>query len=162
MAIKCLEVKNLNSFVSIIDGLKHYALTRMTKTMAQRTKEENELMKELNDVQGRLLYSSMSIEYGKPSVPCLKYFLGQMCEIFAVEYDIEELPEDVDVIMKMTDLTKAMKIGEIISVVRDFAHSQCSVTVNPKTNDFFMKGLRHMKIDHSDLLNLSMESEKLN
>ena len=89
LAIKCLEIKNFNSFVSIIDGLKHYALIRMTKTIQQRTPEENKLMEELNDIQGKLLYTPMSIEYGKPSVICLKYFLGKLCEIFDESYEID-------------------------------------------------------------------------
>ena len=162
LAIKCLEVKNFNSFVTIIDGLKHYSLTRMTKTMAMRTKEENALLEELSAVQGKLLFTPMSVEYGKPAVPCLKYFLGQMNEFFVAEYEIEEIKEEWGEIEKMTDLTKAIRIGEIISLVREFVNSEFKVTVNEKTNDFFMKGLRHMKIDNSDLLELSMQSEKLN
>ena len=162
LAIKCLEIKNFNSFVSIIDGLKHYALTRMTKTMSQRTKEENILMEELNDIQGKLLYTPMSIEYGKQCVPCLKYFLGKMCEIFIEEYEIEYENENIndDDLLKMTDLSKAIKIGEIISIVREVVLTENTLTINPKTNDFFMNGLRHMKISHSDLLNLSRDSEK--
>lgn len=165
LAIKCLEIKNFNSFVSIINGLKHYALTRMTKTMSLRTPEEKILMEELISLQGKILYTTMSIDYGKPTVPCLHYFLYEMNKIYEMEYEIDETIneiEEIEKIEKMIDLTKSLQIGEYISLIKEYLNNDLSITINQKINEFFMKGLRHMKIDNSDLLKLSMDSEKVN
>ncbi|BFU20081.1 Ras guanine nucleotide exchange factor putative [Entamoeba histolytica] len=165
LAIKCIEIKNFNSFNSIVNGLTHYAVIRMKKTIAQRTQEENELMFKLIDIQGEIQNSNYSISYGKPAIPYLKFFLKEMCQIFEEEEEIDDTKENIlqeDEMNKMIDISKAIKIGELIDQLKGFTTEKCTTQVNKQTNDFFMNGIRTMKLSNTDLLNLSMASEPNN
>ncbi|EMS17001.1 Ras guanine nucleotide exchange factor, putative [Entamoeba histolytica HM-3:IMSS] len=63
---------------------------------------------------------------------------------------------------KMIDISKAIKIGELIDQLKGFTTEKCTTQVNKQTNDFFMNGIRTMKLSNTDLLNLSMASEPNN
>lgn len=79
LAVKCIEIKNFNTFNSIIEGLQHHSLMRMKKTLELRTPEEVQLMEKLIEVQAKVQHSEFSLSYGTPCVPYLSLLYQTAC-----------------------------------------------------------------------------------
>ena len=85
-----------------------------------------------------------------------------MEEAFVEEYEIDDtvntLPSD-ESISQAIDATKALAIGSVIERIRAVSTTPSPYTEDAQMHEFFIKRLRTLHIDNTDLLKLSLDSE---
>ncbi|ELP86492.1 hypothetical protein EIN_033930 [Entamoeba invadens IP1] len=162
LALKCLEIRNFNSFNSVVTGLLHFANSIMVTSISQRTPDEVKLLDQLVILQAKVLHSDYSLLFDKPSIPCIKYFLGQINKIYSEVDEIDDttgsIPSEEE-LSKMFDASKAFLIGDIIYSIRNVT-GHLEIKPNEQMKEFFLSTLRTMKLANDELLELAKASEK--
>ena len=173
LSLLLLKKKNFNSFVSILNGLNHQTVKRLTKTWNLLSKSDWLMYQDLLNVFEKLRKNNYSIALAPPCVPDFVYQMQRMQDLYdqkklqqqghqrgksSVHYQVTMNAKDLHAIHQMIDLSKYAKIGAIIDVLGVYATGGKEI-VHKQIHEFFKSTIQTMPLDDFNLLDLSLEVE---
>ncbi|BFU23106.1 RasGEF domain containing protein [Entamoeba histolytica HM-1:IMSS-B] len=162
LLIKLIQKKNFNSFVSVMNGLKHQTVKRLMNTWNKLTKNDWTVYQDLESVQQSIRTNNSSITLQPPCVPDFMQQIERMQKM----YDKKKREKNISSTNLnennepeyMIDLSKYARIGAVIDVLGTYSVGS-NYKENKQMNEFFKSALQKLPLDDFSLLDLSLKVE---